>query len=157
MSLCLDCGLCCDGTMFEVAEIAPEEAARLEGKVRLSADRTKLLQGCSALQPDCKCGVYTERPQTCRRYKCFVLASLEEGKFTRAEADEAIREVLGRREKVAALVGEKDVHRAVQLARAQSAAGTASEEVSDALRRLRQALLLMQLQPADSIFKNFKE
>ena len=156
MSLCLSCGLCCDGTMFEVAAITPEEAARLEGKVRISVDRTKLLQGCSALQPDCKCGVYAERPETCRRFKCLVLATLEEGKFTEAEAHDAIREVLGRRERLAELMGEPDVHRAVALARAQAAAGTASEEVSDALRRLRQALLFMQLQPGDSFFKDHR-
>ena len=152
MSLCLKCGLCCDGTMFQVVAVTPEEAARLEGKVDLTADRTKLVQGCRALE-GCKCGVYLERPAVCRAFKCLALSSLDEGKITEAQAHEAIDEVLSRRTAVAELLGVEDVHRAVELARKQVGAGTASEEVSDALRRLRQALLIMQLQPGDSIFK----
>ena len=152
MSLCLKCGLCCDGTMFQVANVTPEEADRLEGKVELTADRTQLVQGCRALD-GCRCGVYLERPAVCRTFKCLALASLEAGKLSEAEAHEAIDEVQGRRKRVAELLGVDDVHHAVGLAREQVGAGTASQEVSDALRRLRQALLIMQLQPADSLFK----
>ncbi len=152
MSLCLKCGLCCDGTMFQVVAVTPEEAARLEGKVELTADRTRLVQGCRALE-GCRCGVYLERPQVCRTFKCLVLASLDDGKVTELQAHDAIDEVLARRTLVAELLGVEDVHRAVALAREQAGAGTASEEVSDALRRLRQALLIMQLQPGDSFFK----
>lgn len=154
MSLCLTCGMCCDGTMFQVVAVTPEEAARLESQVELSADRSKLVQGCRALC-GCKCGVYEQRPAVCRAFKCLVLASLEEGKLSEAEAHEAIADVLSRRTLVAELLGEKDEHRALELARAQTAAGTASEEVSVALRRLQQALLFLQLQPSDSFFKDF--
>ena len=152
MSLCLKCGLCCDGTMFQVVPVTAEEATRLDGKVELTADRTRLVQGCRALA-GCKCGVYLERPEVCRTFKCLVLASLDDGKVTEVEAHEAIDEVLARRTLVASLLGVEDVHHAVKLARQQVGAGTASEEVSDALRRLRQALLVMQLQPSDSFFK----
>lgn len=154
MSLCLTCGMCCDGTMFQVVAVTPEEAARLEGQVELTADRSKLVQGCRALS-GCKCGVYEQRPAVCRAFKCLVLASLEEGKLSQAEAQEAIADVLSRRTLVAQLLGEQDEHKALELARDQTAAGTASEEVSVALRRLRQALLFLQLQPSDSFFKDF--
>lgn len=154
MSLCLSCGLCCDGTMFQVVAITPEEAARLDGRVTLSADRSQLVQGCRALS-GCRCGVYEQRPAVCRTFKCLVLASLDEGKLSQAEAHEAISDVLSRRTLVAQLLGEQDELKALELAREQTAAGTASEEVSLALRRLRQALLFLQLQPGDSFFKDF--
>src|SRR3989338_6467788 len=96
MSLCLTCGMCCDGTMFQVVAVTPEEAARLEGQVELTADRSKLVQGCRALS-GCKCGVYEQRPAVCRTFKCLVLASLEEGNLSQAEAQEAIADVLSRR------------------------------------------------------------
>ena len=148
MSLCLTCGLCCDGTMFENALVTPEEASRLEGRVQLSADRTLLVQGCSALA-GCKCGVYEERPEACRSFKCFLLASLEAGTMSQAEAQEGVDEVMSRRDTVAALMGLEDPRRALALAREQAAAGTASEELRTALRRLKQLTLLM-LAPAPS-------
>ena len=147
MSLCLSCGLCCDGTMFHAAPITEEEAARLEGRVRLSAARTNLLQGCSALE-GCSCRVYEDRPATCRVFKCLMLASLEEGIIDEAEAREGIGEVMKRRAEVARLMGLEDPRRALELAREEAAAGTASVELTNALQRLKQMTLLLMLKPA---------
>ncbi len=156
MSLCLTCGLCCDGTLFQVVPVTPAEAARLEGRVTLSDDRSKLLQGCRALD-GCACGVYADRPTTCRVFKCLVLAQLDEGKLSEADAHAAIEDVLGRRARVAALLGEADVRTAMERAREQVSAGAASDELTGALRRLAQAVLFMQLQPQDSALRDFKK
>ena len=142
--------------MFQVVPVTPDEATRLEGRVTLSGDRSKLLQRCRALD-GCACGVYADRPQTCRAFKCLVLAHLEEGKLSETDAHEAIEDVLGRRERVAELLGEADVRTAMERAREQVSAGTASDELTVALRRLGQALLFMQLQPQDSALRDFKK
>lgn len=151
MSLCLSCGLCCDGTMFENVELQPGEAARLEGRVELSADRTLLRQGCRALN-GCKCGVYEDRPQKCRAFSCYALSSLEAGNITEEDAREGIAEVMRRREAVAKLMGDENPRRALAAARKLAAEGTASEDLQTALRRLKQLTLLM-LMPADGLAK----
>jgi hypothetical protein len=147
MHLCLTCGLCCDGTMFENVEVTPEEAARLEGRVNLSADRTKLVQGCRALE-GCKCGVYEDRPAKCRSFSCFLLASLEAGNITEQEAREGVAEAMSRRDAVAKLMSDDDPRRALVAARKLAAEDKASDELKTALRRLKQLTLLM-LMPAD--------
>lgn len=147
MSLCLTCGLCCDGTMFPAGPVTPEEAARFEGVLDFSADGTKLLLGCRALD-GCRCTIYGgERPGICSQFKCLMLSSLEAGKLTEAEAKEGIAELMSRRAAVAELVGIDEPRRALRVAREQVAAGTASEEVKRALQRLTRLTLLMTLPP----------
>lgn len=144
MSLCLSCGLCCDGTMFENVELGPGEAERLEGRVSLSADRKLLRQGCRALE-GCKCGVYEDRPQKCREFSCVILSSLEAGNITEEEAREGVAEARSRRDAVAKLMGDDDPRRALAAARKLAAEGAASDELQTALRRLKQLTLLMLL------------
>ena len=152
MSLCLSCGLCCDGTMFPLAVITPSEAAKYKGRLNIAEDGRHLKLPCPALD-GCKCTTYLDRPKVCGESKCLVLASLELGKLTSEEAHEAIAEVVGRRQKVADLVGVKDPRQALVLARRQAADGTASEELRSALGHLTQALLLMTLDPADGFLR----
>lgn len=102
MSLCLECGACCDGTMFPHAELSADEAARLGDRVEVNAG--KLVQPCRALS-GCACTVYEARPTTCRAYRCLALQQLEAGETTLDEARQAIGELLARRDAVVALVG----------------------------------------------------
>lgn len=138
--------------MFEVAAVTPQEATRLQGQLNLSEDGQHLRQPCRALD-GCRCTTYLDRPRACGAFQCLVLASLDAGEMTPEEADEAIQDVLARRRRLAEAVGTTDPTQALERARQQLAAGTADEEVAVAFRRLRQALLLMQLQPEDSLFK----
>jgi uncharacterized protein len=133
--------------MFEAASVTPEEAVKLEGQVRLSEDRSKLLQSCQALD-GCKCGVYENRPAACRSFRCFMLSSLEAGTMSESEAREGVEEAMSRRNAVAEAMGIDDPRRALALARQQAAAGTSSPEVNRALQRLKQLALLMLLPAA---------
>lgn len=144
MSLCLSCGLCCDGTLFAQVPITPDEAARLEGRVTLSVDRRQLLQGCRALE-GCRCGVYDERPSTCRHYRCVVLKSLEAGRLTEADARAAIAEVFALRQQIADAMNVADAPEGLRRARASAASGTASPAVREALQELTRVSLMMQL------------
>ncbi|MBL8909080.1 MAG: YkgJ family cysteine cluster protein [Archangium sp.] len=151
MSLCLSCGLCCDGTMFTLVRLDEGEADRLEGRVKLTEDRVHLQQPCVALKSDRCCAVYEDRPKICRAYRCLALSGLESGRMTATEAQELIDEVLERRRALARVLQLDDVHAAVALARKQEGAGSAREDVAEALSRLRRALLILQLTPDDPI------
>jgi hypothetical protein len=134
--------------MFENVAVTPEESARLEGRVNLSADRTMLVQGCRALE-GCKCGVYEDRPQKCRAFSCHLLSSLESRTMTEEEAREGVAEAMSRRDAVAKLMGDDDPRRALASARKLAAEGNASDELKTALRRLKQFTLLMLLPAAE--------
>ena len=151
MSLCLSCGLCCDGTMFRVVRLAEGEAEHLSGRVAFTEDGQHITQPCQALRGDRCCAVYEHRPRICRAFRCLALAGLDSGRMTATEAQELVDEVLERRRALAAAMELDDVHLAVARARALDEAGTASTEVADALSRLRRALLILQLSPDDPI------
>lgn len=81
--LCLQCGLCCNGTLFETISILPDERTPLEvlgtpvditaiGSIR------EMPLPCAALVGAC-CSIYGSRPSTCGRYKCGVLHDYEAG------------------------------------------------------------------------------
>lgn len=144
MSLCVECGLCCDGSMFADAVISEDEAGRLAGRVALSPARDHLLQPCIALGKG-GCGVYADRPQTCRNYRCVVLGQLEEGRITLEDAREAIGELKARRARVAAAMGLADERAGLAEARRRKRAKTLGEPEEDVLRRFEQAVLIMQL------------
>ena len=120
MSLCLSCGLCCDGTMFEVGAITPEEARRYGDRVNVSGDGKYLALPCPSLD-GCKCNTYLDRPGVCSEFKCLVLASLDRGLITDAAAHESIAEVRGRKRAVADLMGMSDERNALVLARKKAA------------------------------------
>jgi hypothetical protein len=143
VSLCLSCGLCCDGTMFREVPVTHEEARTLGARARFDRNRTRMRQPCRALE-ERRCQVYADRPAKCREFSCLVLQSLERDELSEVEAREAIADVLARRARVAELLGlEREPARAAERARALVASGRASAEVAAASERLERALLLM--------------
>ena len=72
-TLCTQCGLCCDGTLFGDVELAGRrEAARLEG-LGLDvdsddADVELLALPCAGLRGT-RCRVYAHRPPCCRTFE----------------------------------------------------------------------------------------
>ena len=149
MSLCLDCGLCCDGTLFHAVPIAREEAERLGARVRLTADGKELLQSCRALE-GCRCGVYEDRPSTCRQYRCLVLTAFESGQLDEKKARAALQEIFAlRREVVKLNGGSTDERKALEEAREKvPRRGDDQPELRAALARLNRAALVLQLPAA---------
>ena len=87
-AVCMDCGLCCDGTLFGSVVVANEERERLERVgLRIVDDDGALVmhQPCSALR-GCLCAFYADRPDACRQYECSLRKSLLAGTKTEAEA-----------------------------------------------------------------------
>ena len=103
--LCLQCGLCCNGTLFETISILPDERTPREvlgtpvditaiGSIR------EMPLPCPALS-GATCSIYGDRPSTCGRYKCGVLHAYEAGA--------ALRDCLSIIDRVRSLAGALEV------------------------------------------------
>jgi uncharacterized protein len=103
-TLCTNCGLCCDGTLFADVELVGQaEVARIEImglEVESEGRNTGLLSlPCAALRGT-RCGIYTHRPKCCRLFECHLLQNAQSGAVTVeralvqiADAQEQIRQV----------------------------------------------------------------
>lgn len=102
-NLCLDCGLCCDGTLFEATALMPSEDGRL------LADRRAVFvseKGTRRFQQPCpahecgRCSIYDERPEVCRDFRCTVLTAVDSGVLDEAGARTLIDRAVGLRDVV---------------------------------------------------------
>ena len=85
--VCKSCGICCDGTLFGYVKLraADDEGSYSElglsgGKGRLQFD-----QPCSALKFNGDCGIYPDRPCSCREFSCKLLKRFRKGELTRED------------------------------------------------------------------------
>jgi uncharacterized protein len=74
--LCRSCGLCCDGSLFGLVVLQPEEVETARRhRLRVLASGKGFEQRCAALEghgpvgPH-ECTIYGERPQSCRDFAC---------------------------------------------------------------------------------------
>jgi len=91
--LCIACGLCCDGTLFDTVRLEPgDEVKKLQAlglPVTVSRGRQPVAyfpQPCSALCADRTCRLYAQRPQQCRTYECMVFKETQAGRLDPAAA-----------------------------------------------------------------------
>ncbi len=85
-TLCLQCGLCCNGVLF--ADVRPEPG----DKSPLFAGRSRVNQPCPALNSEtCACAIYTDRPARCRQFECRQLIGVQAGNITTDAALKRIR------------------------------------------------------------------
>lgn len=77
--LCIDCGLCCDGTMFHATDLVDvDDFAPLKrmGAVFIEDATSRVfLQPCQCFDGS-KCSIYASRPQRCREFECALLRSV---------------------------------------------------------------------------------
>ncbi|MGV3658618.1 MAG: YkgJ family cysteine cluster protein [Prosthecobacter sp.] len=96
--LCTACGMCCDGTMFQIVRMqpgdSPAELVRLGMKVRSLNGEFHMEQPCAALV-ELRCTIYDRRPSRCRLFNCQQLQRLEAGAISEAEAAAVIAETRG--------------------------------------------------------------
>lgn len=109
--LCLACGMCCDGTLFDNVRLDPDEDASglkaLGLAVKLSRAKTPvsfLTQPCSALCSDCTCRIYTERPKQCRSFECGVFKEASSGQITYDAAHRLVKQTRRKADKVRRLL-----------------------------------------------------
>jgi Fe-S-cluster containining protein len=121
--LCRACGLCCDGTLFDLVKLEPgDDAAKLKALgLPVSHSRGKVSvarfpQPCRALCADRTCRLYADRPWQCRTFECRLFQDAKAGRITFAAALPVVKQ--GRRwaDKVRRLLrelGDTDEHRAL--------------------------------------------
>ncbi len=121
--LCLACGMCCDGTLFDVVKLERgDDAAKLKAlglPVSLSRAKTPVArfpQPCSALCADRSCRLYADRPWQCRTFECRLLQDAKAGRITFAAALPVVKKARRLADKVRRLLrelGDTDEHRAL--------------------------------------------
>jgi Fe-S-cluster containining protein len=110
-SLCLECGLCCNGVIFADVQLRPaDNAVRLRALGLAFAQKSKagiekFKQPCTAFG-GCKCNIYSERPAYCRQFECLLLKSVKAGEVKISEARRVIRAALKQAETVKRLLRE---------------------------------------------------
>jgi len=112
-SLCLECGLCCNGVIFADVQLQPgDNTARLQSLgLALISNRgsktgiQKFNQPCTAFD-GCRCQIYSERPKYCREFECLLLKSVKAGQTKYPEAQRTIRSAVERVKKVKRLLRE---------------------------------------------------
>ena len=87
--ICLKCGICCDGTLFSGVVLQgkddPQKLRALGLPIRRLRAGARFPQPCAALS-GCRCTIYPNRPQYCRRFECLLLKQQLAGKLPRASA-----------------------------------------------------------------------
>lgn len=87
-SICLACGLCCDGTLIGFVQLNPDEKPKLGG---LFDENGIFIQPCKKYCNGCT--IYEERPIQCGLFKCGLLTSVEQQGVTFDAAVESVKEV----------------------------------------------------------------
>src|SRR5947208_1703191 len=97
-SLCLECGLCCNGVIFADVQLQPDDDARklqllgltLFPNRKSKIENRKFKQPCSAFD-GCRCRIYSDRPGYCRAFECLLLKNVNAGRLDAAAALRVIR------------------------------------------------------------------
>jgi len=118
--LCQSCGLCCDGTLFDLVKLeATDDPGKLKSlglPVKVSrglAPVARFPQPCAALCADRSCRVYRDRPWQCRVFECGVLKDAKAGRITFDRGLQLVKTARRRADKIRNLLralGDKDEH-----------------------------------------------
>ncbi len=121
--LCRACGLCCDGTLFDLVKLERgDDAAKLQALglpvsfSRGKAPVARFPQPCSALCADRTCRLYAARPWQCRTFECKLFKDAKAGRITYAVALRRVKQGRRRADTVRRLLrelGDTDEHRAL--------------------------------------------
>ena len=92
-SICVGCGLCCDGTLHGYTTVNEEDEVAVAGlglALVHEHEKPSFLQPCPHFSGG-GCSVYADRPGVCRRYRCALLKRVEAGSIGSDEARERIK------------------------------------------------------------------
>lgn len=152
--LCLACGLCCDGSLFDHVQLGPgDDVKKLKALglpvvvSRSSTPVARFRQPCTALCADRTCRVYADRPGQCRSFECGVFKGAQAGRIEWAAALRSVKQARRRVDQVRRLLralGDTDEHRSLneRFRRTQQRleAGTADAATANTFAELTQAV-----------------
>jgi uncharacterized protein len=105
-SICKQCGMCCDGTLFRHAKILDEADKKAAAELGLTITKDKehqpyFLQPCPCFKTYCT--VYENRPKVCISFFCPPLLKAQKGLISFEEANTIIQSALTLRAEIRAL------------------------------------------------------
>lgn len=140
--LCTACGMCCNGVLFEIVRLQPQDSVKELEKLGMQINRRKtqpyFKQPCRFLN-ECTCTIYEQRPTRCRRFECLQLKLLAEGEITEAEAAAKIAEAKAQVQCIKDLLAEAGDH-AVDEALEERARRVLADQTDTPLHHEMQAL-----------------
>jgi Fe-S-cluster containining protein len=159
-TLCVGCGLCCDGTLFADVELAGRaEIIRLEVLgLEVEDDgstRALLPQPCAALRGR-RCRIYPHRPKCCRTFECQLLQEVRSGVVEVERAKERIAvtlEGVARVRELLRRLGQRD--EALPLAERCAEALARDADPSPRRKRMRAELETVMAEVTQRIRKTF--
>jgi hypothetical protein len=96
--LCADCGLCCNGGLFDRVNLQPADRPRALAALGLRIKKKSFFtQPCAALCGT-RCTIYADRPARCRLFECRQYRDVAAGTIT---ADAASARILEAKRQVA--------------------------------------------------------
>ena len=101
--ICVNCGMCCDGTLYLHAVLDPGERGNLPEKIE---ERSYTLAGKDYFLLPClyfegKCTIYDlQRAKVCGSYRCQLLKDIAEGNVSQTEALDIVAEAAATRTKL---------------------------------------------------------
>ena len=114
--LCLDCGMCCNGVLFQIVRLQPGDSVRELESLGLKLSRKKsapyFRQPCEKLI-ECTCSIYESRPMRCRLFECRQLHRLENREASEEEIARVIESAKSAVENVKTLLleaGNESLH-----------------------------------------------
>ena len=101
-TLCLQCGLCCNGVLF--ADVRRE---RGDPSALFVWNGPRVPQPCPAFNgKDCTCAIYADRPTRCHKFECQQLLNVKDGTTTVKKALTQIHTARKLAAKAETLLGE---------------------------------------------------
>ncbi len=106
-TLCTSCGLCCDGSLFSIAPLVPEDGAVTPPLRSHEDDDERFLSlPCRALDSEKCCTVYDHRPRICGAFRCALLDQLDGGIITLQDATQKVAVAHQHKSRTLAVVGQ---------------------------------------------------
>jgi uncharacterized protein len=72
------CGICCDGSLFDIVRLEQGESARAFRRYGLKIKNNQFPQPCAVLD-GCICMIYEKRPNRCREFNCQLINKRNSG------------------------------------------------------------------------------
>lgn len=94
-ALCIDCGLCCLGTLFSHVQTYPDEAEHMTNlglTLRERGKDTVFDLACTCFKDGC-CSVYKKRPRQCVTYICKLSKNVMNGTSSLTESLNIVQDV----------------------------------------------------------------
>ena len=104
-SICLSCGLCCDGTLIGFVQLDKEEIPRIRELMPIeeAGEQGIFVHPCSQLCGT-SCTIYDERPKQCAAFQCGMLKKVNTGEQEITSAIESVEALKALRTELQALL-----------------------------------------------------